>query len=140
MYERCRGVWPERFRHGYAHYSGPFMEEYFFRHWTAARPALPQVSTVGLNSCSFPVTETETSKCWPQLSVAPVSQESGASSIGDLGALTGWLLQVYLPIGWSTYFFSAARVTFNTSEVARAKAQVCVLNQGAYFLSFVMYG
>ncbi len=32
-------------------------------------------------------------------------------------------LQVYLPIGWSTYFFSAARVTFNTSEVTRAKAQ-----------------
>ena len=43
MYERCRGVWPERFRHGYAHYSGAFMEEYFFRHWTASRPALPQV-------------------------------------------------------------------------------------------------
>ncbi len=43
MYERCRGVWPERFKHGYAHYSGPFMEEYFFRRWTAARPALPQV-------------------------------------------------------------------------------------------------
>ncbi len=34
------------------------------------------------------------------------------------------LPQVYLPIGWSTYFFSAARVTFNTSEVDRAKAQV----------------
>ena len=34
------------------------------------------------------------------------------------------LLQVYLPIGWSTYFFSAARVTFNSSEVARAKVQV----------------
>ena len=45
MYERCRGVWPERFKHGYAHYSGAFMEEYFFRHWTAARLALPQVST-----------------------------------------------------------------------------------------------
>ena len=36
------------------------------------------------------------------------------------------LPQVYLPIGWSTYFFSAARVTFNASEVARAKAQVRV--------------
>ena len=33
------------------------------------------------------------------------------------------LPQVYLPIGWSTYFFSAARVTFNTSEVACARAQ-----------------
>ena len=32
--------------------------------------------------------------------------------------------QVYLPIGWSTYFFSAARVTFNTSEVERAQQQV----------------
>ena len=31
---------------------------------------------------------------------------------------------MYLPIGWSTYFFSAARVTFNTSEVARAKEEV----------------
>ena len=44
VYERCRGVWPERFKHGYAHYSGAFMEEFFFRHWTASRPALPQVS------------------------------------------------------------------------------------------------
>ena len=43
VYDRCRGVWPERFKHGYAHYDGPFMEEYFFRKWTAARPALPQV-------------------------------------------------------------------------------------------------
>ena len=34
------------------------------------------------------------------------------------------LPQVYLPVGWSTYFFSAARVTFNTSEVDRAKQQV----------------
>ena len=34
------------------------------------------------------------------------------------------LLQVYLPVGWSTYFFSAARVTFNTSEVERAQQQV----------------
>lgn len=35
------------------------------------------------------------------------------------------LPQIYLPIGWSTYFFSAARVTFNASEVTRAKLQAC---------------
>lgn len=35
------------------------------------------------------------------------------------------LPQVYLPIGWSTYFFGAARVQpFNLTEVARAKDQV----------------
>jgi hypothetical protein len=28
--ERCRGVWPERFRHGYAHFAGPMIEEFFF--------------------------------------------------------------------------------------------------------------
>jgi hypothetical protein len=38
--------------------------------------------------------------------------------------------QVYLPIGWSTYFFSAARVPpFNLTEVARAKATVEALLQ-----------
>ena len=30
MLERCRGVWPERFRHGYAHFAGPMIEEFFF--------------------------------------------------------------------------------------------------------------
>ena len=29
--ERCRGVWPERFRHGYAHFAGPMIEEFFFK-------------------------------------------------------------------------------------------------------------
>ena len=52
------------------------MEEYFFKHWSERRTALPQI---------------------------------------------------YLPIGWSTYFFSAARGTFNSSEVARAKFQVSTL-------------
>ena len=37
------------------------------------------------------------------------------------------LPQVYLPIGWSTYFFGAARVQpFNLTEVARAKEQARV--------------
>lgn len=43
------------------------------------------------------------------------------------------LPQIYLPIGWSTYFFSAARVTFNSSEVARAKLQVTCLGGFATF-------
>lgn len=28
--EQCRGVWPERFKHGYAHFNGPMIEEFFF--------------------------------------------------------------------------------------------------------------
>lgn len=35
------------------------------------------------------------------------------------------LPQIYLPIGWSTYFFSAARVEpFQPEEVARARSEV----------------
>ena len=35
------------------------------------------------------------------------------------------LPQIYLPVGWSTYFFSAARVEpFQPEEVARARAEV----------------
>lgn len=31
MLEKCRGVWPERFRHGYAHFGGAMIEEFFFK-------------------------------------------------------------------------------------------------------------
>lgn len=56
-------------------------------------------------------------------------------SVDPHGSLCWWcrrwqkrrpvLPQIYLPIGWSTYFFSAARVEpFQPEEVARARSEV----------------
>lgn len=56
--------------------------------------------------------------------VTHVSHRSSTSACSWWSKRRPALPQVYLPIGWSTYFFSAARVTFNASEVGRAKAQV----------------
>lgn len=29
--ERSRGIWPKRFKHGYAHFEGAMIEEFFFK-------------------------------------------------------------------------------------------------------------
>jgi hypothetical protein len=41
---RAQSVLPVRFKHGYAHYDGPMMEEYFYGYWQKhGQPVLPQV-------------------------------------------------------------------------------------------------
>ncbi len=103
MYERCRGVWPERFKHGYAHYDGAFMEEYFFRHWTASRPALPQVTSAADIVLNAGDLQTQTQACITHPAgaedIAPtttyqscqaVGPGSGASSMCNKFVLAIW--------------------------------------------------
>lgn len=97
--------------------------------WQKRRPPLLKTYLLHAlayrNFCQDGGTEEMT---WPW--VCPVICQSHTEGVA-LGLSRWWqkrrppLPQVYLPIGWSTYFFGAARVPpFNTSEVARAKSEV----------------
>lgn len=47
--QRCKTMWPKRYKHGYAHYSGAMMEEFFFK---CAQPSrLPSTSAQVLFRC-----------------------------------------------------------------------------------------